>query len=270
MRDANLTAMNAKRWMLGVLLIVIGATVAAVLVLRRENAKLRGQLVELSRRHETVARLREDNRQTHELLRQAATDEQNAAQTLHSELLRLRREAAELEARARSASDRKAAVAAMLATNRDPEKEMTRLEYFQDVGRATPSAAFQTLVWAALKGDDHALAASLALNRAARGSAEELLARLSADVRAKYPTAESLAALVVTGKVVKSTAMQVLGYRMTDAQRAELSIRSSDFEANDTVPLKLSADGWQVVVSAGMIDALKKRLSQLPETPPRK
>jgi hypothetical protein len=260
--------MIAKRWQIGLLLIYAGAAAVAFFVLRKDNTRLGVQVDDLRQRNEAIVRWHEEDRRTRELLlRRTDAEAQNAERACHAELMQLREEVAGLEARARAAFDHKAAVTAAPETNRDPEKGMTRGEYFQNVGRATPSAAFQTLVWAALKGDDTTLEAMLSVTSAARSNAEELLGRLSADARAKYPTAESLAALMVTGEVVKSAAAQILGYEMSDAQHAIVSFRSSESDKIENVPMKLGADGWQVVVSTGAINALKKRMNHVPPEP---
>lgn len=271
-RGANPMTMTAKRWQAGLLLIYVGVATAAFFLLRKENRDLDGRVDELRQRNEAVVRWREENRRTREqLLRRTETEAQDAAQSAaqarHAELVKLRDEVAALEARARAASDQKAAITEVLETNRDPEKGMTRGEYFQNVGRATPSAALQTLVWAALNGDDATLAATLSVTSADRSDAEELLARLSVDERAKYPTAESLVAIMMTGEIVKVAAAQVLGYEMTDAQHAIVSIRTSESDKDETLPMELGAGGWQVVVPAKAIKALKKRMNQLPAEP---
>jgi hypothetical protein len=262
----------AKRWQIGLLSVLAGAAAAACFVLRKDNFRLGVQVDELRRHNETLFRWHEEDRRTRELLLRRTETEardaaQSAAQARHAELLQLRNEVAGLEARARAASDHKAAISVVLETNRDPEKGMTRGEYFQNIGRATPSAAFQTLVWAALNGDDATLAATLSVTSADRSDAEELLARLSADERAKYPTAESLAAIMMTGEIVKVAAAQVLGYEMTDAQHAILSFRTSESDKDETLPMELGVGGWQAVVPAKAIKALKKRMNQLPPEP---
>ena len=214
-----------------------------------------------------MVRLAEENRHLRELVTRAKSDERDAAQALHGELVRARTEVAELEGKARAAAAQKLADAAALAANHDPEKGLARLEDFRDVGRGTPAAALQTAVWAALTGDERALAAALSVTGGARDAAEEVLAHFPAEARAKYPTVESLAALVVAGEILKADAAQLTGTVMTDAAHATVSVRLVDPDDEETVPMALGPDGWQVVVPKKLITALMLRLHPPPAAP---
>jgi hypothetical protein len=63
----------------------------------------------------------------------------------HVRLVQLRSEVAALEKKAADQYTANPEATDAPSTNRDPEKGMTKLEYFQNVGLGTPAAALQTL-----------------------------------------------------------------------------------------------------------------------------
>lgn len=261
-------------------LLIVGATVVALagafglVRLHQKTIRLEADAEEL--RHSTKGRaeigerdsLREQNRRLASLLAQTKRGDAEASSALHAELETARRELAALERRGQQSRADSADPVAPKEDNRDPEKGFARLEYFQNAGRATPVAALQTVVWAALKGDDAALVAGLTVTDAARAKAAEFLAGLPEEVRRKYPTAESLGALVLTGEIVDAAAVQVVGCAFTDSQHAVLDLRV--LQAADQalrIPMELGADGWRIVVSDRAIDTLKKRMGEMGAAP---
>lgn len=150
--------------------------------------------------------------------------------------------------------------------DRDPEKGPVPVEYFANAGQATPSAAFQTALWAAMNGKEDVLRETLTLDSAGRQKAEELLARLPSDGRAKYPTSESLAALawMWIGENTHGLAVQVMGTTLVDAHHAIVRTRSAATGRESLVSLQLFPAGWRLVVSEGAIDSFERRISAVP------
>jgi hypothetical protein len=253
--------MKALRICLVVALVAAG--LFGLIRLRGHHANLRKELAELQRRNRVVESARRENERLSVLATQTTRAGSDAIEARKLEVERARREVAELQQRA---ATRHAAVNAQaaiekdaLASNRDPEKGMTRLEHFRNAGRATPSAAFQTLVWASLQGDDQALTGVLSVTGAAREKAEALLARLPAAAREKFTSAESLAAIAVAGEMLKGGALELPGYTLTDATHAMLQIRTQNAkEAN--LPMQLGVGGWQFVLPEKAIDGIARRL----------
>jgi hypothetical protein len=180
-------------------------------------------------------------------------------------LEQLRREAAVLETHARTrraeivtASKRRMADASAPPTFHDPEQGFTRLEYFQNVGRATPAAAFQTLVWAALHGDDATLAAGLSLADRARARAAVLLASLPDDVRARS-SPEKLASLWWDGTVLDVPAAQVIRQEKQDDTHATLLTRGG-IGGSSTLHFRLSPTGWQIVVPETALESIQSKV----------
>lgn len=72
---------------------------------------------------------------------------------------------------------------------------------WQDVGRATPERAFESLLAHAAAGDSSALADALAFDAVARREADAFFASMPADLREAYHTPAALVAAVMCGKV---------------------------------------------------------------------
>jgi len=243
--------------------LVFAVLVTGVVGLRWDNARLRERIAATRRQGEPAGRLREDNRRAREILARVESGADDGVRAIHAEVLQARGEA---EALARRAEEQhadlvhEAAVfAAALANNRDPTQGLTRLEHFQNVGQGAPGAAVQTLVWAALKGDDDLLAKLLALDPAARQRSDALIARLPEAGRARW-TPEKLAALWVTGLVTEVSAAQVLGETMPDATHATVTVRLGRAKEEQKIPLTRTDTGWQIVVGEKQIKGLEKQL----------
>jgi hypothetical protein len=232
--------------------------------LRAHRANLEKELAELQRQQRRVEWVRQENERLRAVAAQTEVSDVDSADARQRELERLRREVIGLEQRALAQSRRVTATNAAetnaLATNRDPEQGMTRLEHFRNVGRDTPRAAFQTLVWAAMKGDEQALAGALTMPDSARQKADALLARLPDDARKRYPNAESLAAIAVAGEMLKGGAIELPGHTLTDVTNAIVQIRTQGGAKEVKLPMRLGPGGWQFVVPERAIDAIARRL----------
>src|SRR5687767_12195451 len=169
---------------IGLLVVAIVLALGSVAFLRLDNARLRQRIVDEQRRSERAGRLRDENTRTQQLLKVAAQGETAAAKAIRAESERVRAEVRQLEQRARekraAMRAQEAADVVSLATNRDPEKGLVRLENFQRAGRATPTAAFQTFVWATMKGEDELLAQMIAIDSGAKEKATEIVLALPA------------------------------------------------------------------------------------------
>lgn len=251
---------RGKLFSVSALLALVAMLTVVIIGLHRDNAKLREQADALRRRNEPVTRLVAENQSTRELLARVTSDAADARDLLHQDVLQLRAEVQALEERARAAAAQKVAAAAAIATNREPEKALTPLENFQNVGRGSPAAAVQTLIWAALKAEESTLTASLVLMDDAREEALQLLAHLPDSARAKYSTPESLAALVVTNEILRADAVQITTTTPTDARHVVVGVRVAGVEGDEKVPTELTADGWKVMVPKKMILGLEQRL----------
>lgn len=239
--------------------VVVLAFGGAMVAVRLDNAHVRRQLARLHGQRLQAEGVRDDNRQLQEIVARAQADTADGARAIHADLVRVRTEVEELERKARTSHAQMRAASAQdaenLANNRDPEKGLMRLEHFQNKGQATPAAAFQTFVWAAMKGEDATLAGMIAMDNAAREKGKAVVATLPEETQAKYPTPEKLAALFFAAALTAQPSAQVLEVSFPDTQHATVQVRGLT-DKTQKIPMQLGAQGWQIVVPAGMAERL--------------
>lgn len=247
-----------------VVLALVGGLVGTVVVLRRENAQLAAQIAgQAGREQQEVSPKRPAEHDAQErgrgtVARRAVGD---TVQVRREEVARLQTQVGDLEAKARAEAEEKAANAAAIAANRDPERALAPLESFKNVGRGSPATAVQTLVWAALHGDEPTLLASIALADDAGEKARQLWARLPESARTKYPAPENLAGLMVTSEILRADAAQIVATAAVDARHALVSMQLAGVDGVEHVATELGADGWKITVPKKIMLALEKRLN---------
>jgi hypothetical protein len=227
-----------------------------------EKSKLRRQIAHLNQNATNVARLRAETARTQALLDRFTTSREDGMKAIHADLMAARAELAALEAKA-GQSPALASETASLNASRDPTKAMTRPEFLSDAGRATPEAAFQTLVWAAMKGREPEMAACVSLDPAARAKAESFLATLPADTRARYGTPEQLVGLFFSHGVLESTAFRVVSSSVEDGDHVTLAVRvrMNAREKETKIPMVRRAEGWSMAVGEKQIDGIRRGLT---------
>ncbi len=227
-------------------LALLGAGWFETVALRQHNALRRVQVAELRRQRADRQMQRGENTPPAIAETAAGHDAANASTSVDpTEVAKIRAEIAALERRAEAQHALNPELTDAPATNRDPEKGMTKLENFQNVGQGTPATAFQTLVWAALKGEDRIMAQTIGLDEAARRQMLQLMAGLPEAEREKYPTPESLLALFLAKALVRVSSLQIVTTEPRDAQNATICVRG--LMGNDqNLPMRLGATGWQL------------------------
>ncbi len=247
--------------------LVVAGTAGGIAFLEVDKSQLRRQISQLSQNATSVARLRAESARNQAILGRFKASHDDGAKAIHGDLVAARAELAILEAKAGRAPASVAATASLDA-NRDPTQAMTRPEFLSNAGRATPEAAFQTLVWAAMKGREPEMAACVSLDRAARTKAESLLATLSAEARAKYGTPEQLVGLVFSHGVLESTAFQFATRSIDDGEHVTLAVRvrANGRESETKIPMVRSVDGWSMAVTEKQIDVIRRGLTAQPPT----
>jgi hypothetical protein len=249
-----------------VAILVIITALCGVVALRLE---LRRQA-----RHDEIAMLRRQKnavqRQTEENSRAVEAEGRQVGDVVvqqSEEIEEARRQVAALERRATSrraemqaeSARRKTADAAALAVdNRDPEKGMARLEFFKNVGRANPNQALQTLIWAALSGEQEELKRGLLVEGRARARAEVLIGRLPREAKASA-TPEGLAALWFSNRVLDVPAAQMADVVFDDAAHATVVVRGGIGD-QQSVQMQLGPTGWQVVVPERALEGMQKEV----------
>ena len=258
-------AMLARLIRIGVLVALVVVGGVGIISLRRDNERLRHRAAEVRRQREQVTQLREENVRAKTLAADTADSGAGAAAAMQAELLRLRSEVADLEKRGEERRTKASGASAALAANRDPEKDLVLVENFSNAGRGTPSATFQTLVWAATKGDDQTLASLLTLDAHAREQIERMLAALPEAARAKYPDAEKVAALFFANLVTGHTAARVLSQDLTDPQHATVTFAFERMPTGRPLAVRLGPGGWQLAVTDEMAVEFQRQMRGRPE-----
>ncbi|HEX2853942.1 MAG TPA: hypothetical protein VHO24_11940 [Opitutaceae bacterium] len=246
------------------LFVVLG--VGAIVIVRKDNDRLRRRLSEQRQQDALSARLQAENQGTKELIARFQVGESEGARAMQADLVRAREELTRLEKGAAVAAEQNQARLVRetqeLANSLDPERGLTRLEHFRNVGQQTPAAAFQTLVWAGLKGDEAALRQLVELTPEARAHAEALVARLPEAERAPW-TPDKIGALFVTALLVDLPALRIMEAKFDEAgQRAKLTFQIPEHtkQTSPAVPMRLGPQGWRVLIEERQIEKVRQRI----------
>lgn len=201
--------------------LLVGA--AGIGGLKWRSVRLRDEADEWRRRNAALGSVREENR-------------------------RLRAEAEPIDAGVVAAPAVTAAFASGSVVRSAPVGGLVPLEAFRNVGRGTPGAAFETIIWAVVKGDEATMAGALALDGAARAKAQAILARLPAASQAQYATPEKLVGIFFSaGILVGTDSLSVMGEERTGPTQATIRVQTAKGRV-DQFPMVLGAGGWQLVV----------------------
>ena len=243
-------------------LLVALVTVGGGILLRqhRQGAQLRNKIVELDRENERLAQSKATKQSPDAVVVPAPTTPERQASPTTTP-----------SSPARTGADRTTATSAEPSPN--PETDMVAVEGIQYAGRTTPTAAFQTFVWAALSGNDAELAGSLALRGHGREKMTELWAALPPESRAKFPSPESIPAIYAAEQTVrKLQSIRILETRMSDENTADLFMRITNRSGrtSDQDPLRMIREGgeWRVLLPDNMVEIIsQKLLRQTPASP---
>ena len=242
-----------------VLWMLLGGVAAGVVVLEVRRRHLIGEL--------QAAQQEQAERSQRRIERGHATQVRAAREAAAAKLKQARLEVAVLEQRARQrrremlaagARGHAADMAALAAGNRDPNRGMARLEDFENKGFASPEAALETLVWAALNGREEVLARGMAVEGRARQRAGELSALLPADQQAQY-TPERMAAMWFENSVLTVPAAHFLGQQVVDAGHVTVNV-AGGFGGSSTLSMEIGPAGWQLVVPERGMEYMQQRL----------
>ena len=236
--------------------------------LHHYNQHLREKIADQARPAGEAPGLREENERLRRLIRQTQAGGGAAEQAMATELENARTELRELKLQrdrlAMEKASRSKQELAALDANRNPETGPVRIEHFQNLGRATPSAAFQTLIWAAVTGADDTLAKSISLEAGSRAQLLALLAGLSPETRAKYRNPENLVSVFIAADIFKGAAAEIREQTNESPDHVTLSIRAGDKPHDARLPMHRSADGWRLAVTETQVENLIARLREKP------
>jgi hypothetical protein len=239
-----------KRILVLIFLVLLVASVVAFAIAHRDNVRIAAQIESLRARIVEKDALRIENQRLERSLEFANRNDTEAGILLREELVRAKRALANLQTRGRDE---------IAPSNQTPQSGLTPLVQFMNVGCETPSAAFQTAVFACMK-DEKALFSSVVwMAEEAKVQAAASLLGLSAKARHEYPSPESLATLALANQILRGSAFEILETNMSNDSHAVLSLkvsRDGTASAPFTLPMHRGPNGWQIVVSARAIHNL--------------
>lgn len=170
-------------------------------------------------------------------------------------LAQLKKEIAELEARAAARARMKPTAAANAVDSSITEK-MLPVADWKNAGIATPAAALETALWAAAAGDVEALAGLLSIDPVVRTKVNGLLMNLPVSLRPDYGTPERLIALLAAGDVPLGAA-QIHDFKASDLNGTKLTAVLRDTEnkyRSANLTLRLEGEAWKIVVPAKAVE----------------
>lgn len=228
--------------------------------LRAEIATLRAEVQQLAKQRE-AARLEESQVANHVAV---VTPESGAAAEQRAELAKLREELTALR-KSTQETARVAQAAQQAARGESPVPlKLTSAAELKNVGRATASAAVETVLAAAYGGDVETLASSIVLEPSAQTKAEALFARLPEASRAQYGSPDKLVALMLAKDAAALTGMQVLGQRDINSEVIGVRVRlaTDDGKTKEQgLGFRKTSDGLRMIIPDDVVDKYAKQLA---------
>mgnify|MGYP001570303026 CR=1 FL=1 len=241
--------------------VLLAIVVTAIVLQWRTNVELRREVANLRETRRESLALRTDAPRDSGAATSRADGTENRPPPERAELARLYQEINQLKTRTQE-------IARVVARGAEGAVPLNLLpaSAWKNAGKATPSAAAETLMWAADGGDVETLAKSIFLEPAAREKAEGILARLPDSMRATYDTPEKLVALLMA-REGDIRAMQVLvENKQGDDALVNLRAQKDDGKTKEEgYQFRRANDGWQMVVPGKLVDKFGKKLTEPPK-----
>ncbi len=250
--------MKTSRLILLIPVLAVGPCIAYWIGL--QNARMRYELRRLPTLRRDVDRLRQGNERA-KVIVDARESSQQRQEAIDVELREARGELANLENTAGIRHEKSAAAATALVGNRDPRQGLVRMENFTPHGRASPSEAFQTMVWAAMSGDNDLLKSVVAWDVVDRAKAEAILTGIPNGAESPS-TPEDLAALAFANFVTGHSSVQIVGEASSDSAHGTISILVGGAPAPVNFPVVFEDGGWKIEPPPGAIDEVPKFLAR--------
>jgi hypothetical protein len=185
----------------------------------------------------------------------------------HLDLAALRRDRAEAGALRAEMAAARGALEKLGPANAPPQKAanaVVPIGSWKPSGNASPDAAFESVLWAATRGEVDRLAALIAFDPPSRAAADALFQGLSDADRAQYGTPERVVATMLAGSLPANlSAMEKLnGSGSADYASLWMKLQRSDGTFKETdFQFQREADGWRLLVPAGVVNAYAKSLA---------
>jgi hypothetical protein len=253
--------MSGTKWTLGLLAAGLGILGVVLLVQRQTATRLRAEADDLRRQHRILASLRAERA----LLtgQQIPTDELQRLRDDHEAIPRLHSEVDDLKNRPIAPAPVAPASSVVLVP----------ASAWKNAGRATPTAAFESVLWAATHGDIDALIGMLDFRAGgADRKLEELFAGLPAEVRAQYGSPEKMFATLLATQISPAVAaMGVFPQEDPGAKNATkivVHLEGPEGRQKDmTYGFVRYPDGWRFFVQSLMVASYAQLLPSATAAP---
>jgi hypothetical protein len=182
---------------------------------------------------------------------------------LRQEIAALRKSTQELTQLAQAAQ----AAAALKSLGGTENSVVTKLipaDALKNAGKATPEAATESLLWAAVGGDVDSLSQALVFTPTAREKADAWFAGLSENTRQQYGSPEKVIALMIARDAAGLSGMQVIGQKEISPDNVGVRVRFASTDGNtkdDNILMRRVSDGWRMVLPDTAVEKFARQLS---------
>ena len=260
-----------SKLLVGTGLVALVAAATAVWVQHEDNAALRAEIALLRNEVREVAATR---RVTNALPAPAERTASASAEAAGgggnaSELAKLREEISGLKKNTQSVvefvqlAQAAAAMKEMSGASAGAPDKITPAGELKNLGKATPDAAVQTTLWAAIGGDVDVLANGLTFTAAGRAKADAWFASLSENTRQQYGSPEKVIALLVSKDAAGLAGMQVLGQKEISPSDVGVRIRFATNDGqtrDDNMVMHRTNDGWRLLLNDTVVQKFANKL----------
>jgi hypothetical protein len=251
--------MTTLRWLSALLFALAVVAGGAWLLQWQSGAQLRDEIALLRDENRQIAQLRAENAKL--VAAQPPVAELERLQADRTAVVQLRAEIEKLKA---GVDERERALNSPAAIAK-PTAESTALPMvpansWKNAGRATPSAAVETVMWAASHGEVDLLASMLSFEPEIRRSVDNFFAAIPESMRAQYGTVERLVAQSMAKDV--PLAMRVDTEKLGGSDRAEVVVRLQNKDGATQAPLALRRgdEGWRLAVPPDAVQAIANEI----------
>lgn len=260
-----------SKLLVGTGLVALVAAGTAVWVQHEDNAALRAEIASLRNEVREVAATRRVANALPASVERAASaaPEQVGGGGNASELAKLREEISGLKKNTQSVvefvqlAQAAAAMKEMSGAATGAPDKITPAGELKNLGKATPDAAVQTTMWAAIGGDVDALANGLTFTPAGRAKADAWFASLSENTRQQYGSPEKVIALLVSKDAAGVAGMQVLGQKEISPEDVGLRVRFATNDGqtrDDSMVMHRTGDGWRLLLNDTVVQKFANKL----------
>jgi hypothetical protein len=231
---------------------------------QQTNDRLRTEIDELKRQAVVIAATPKSPPPG---MTEVSSDDLERLRAEHAELTRLRDEVTTLKTRTDDLA--RAAKAAQVQSRNEPPpplaSEMRPARSWKNSGLSSPTATFETAIWAASQGDIDVLATTVGFQPEGRARLESLFASLPPETRAQFGSPEKVFATLLASKI--PTDMDGFGLvSQTEKSPDEVVLRmrmqrGEGKTKDDTFPTHRDADGmWRLIVPDKAVESYTRML----------